>query len=165
MKKTLTLFLTVLLTVVSVTSLFAQDSFSVKYVGETGINTFPPNSIKVEADYDRHNYIINPPNSSSQTTHVVTSKHIANGATAAYLIAPTPHPTTAQMFDLYHLKVTWNSLQNGFPISRVFTFNDAHILSANDGNEIDLTIVGARIRLKAIHSGLHVTYQITLLTY
>ncbi|WP_241330228.1 hypothetical protein [Chryseobacterium arthrosphaerae] len=165
MKKTLTFFLTVLLTVVSLTGLSAQNSFSVKYVGEAGFNSFPPNHIKVEADYDRHSHIISPPNSATQTTPVLESKYITNGATVAFLSPPTPSPTKAQTFELYHLKVTWNSLQNGLPISRVFTFNDLQILSANVGNEVDITTIGARIRLKAIYSDTLVLYQITLTTY
>lgn len=163
MKKTFTCFIAVLLTVVSVTSVFAQSSFSVKYVGETGINTFPPKHIKVEADYDRHTHIISPPNSYTQTTPVLESKYVTNGTTVAYL---SPSTSSAfQTYELFHLKVTWTAYQNGNFISRVFTFNDLQILSANSGNEIDLTIVGARIRLKAINSGSHITYQITLLTY
>ncbi|MDR2236042.1 MAG: hypothetical protein LBE92_07960 [Chryseobacterium sp.] len=163
MKKTLTFFLTVLLTVVSATCLFAQSTFSVKYIGEASLNSFAPHSIKVEADYDRHTHIISPPNSYTQTTPVLESKHIANGSTVAYLLPPTS--TAFQTYELFHLKVTWTAYQNGYLISRVHTFNDLQILSANSGNEIDLTIVGARIRLKAISSGSHVTYQITLQTF
>lgn len=163
MKKNLTFLLTVLLTVVSVTSLFAQDSFSVKYVTAAGLS-IPPAFIKVEADYNRHNYVINPPNSSSETTHIVQSKYITNGTTVAYLTAPTPHPSRAQMFDMSYLKVIWTAYQNGDPISRVYTFNVAQILSANNGNEIYVPLSQARIRLKAIHSGTHVLYQITLQT-
>lgn len=165
MKKNLTLFLTVLFTFVSITSFFAQNSFSVKYVAEASFNSFPPDFIKVEADYDRHNHIISPPNSSTQTTPVLESKYITNGTTVAYLSPPTPSPSTGQTFELFHLKVTWNSFQNGFPVSRVYTFNNLQILSANSGNEVDLTIPQARIRLKAIYSGTHVLYQITLTTY
>ncbi|KXH82846.1 hypothetical protein [Chryseobacterium kwangjuense] len=165
MKKTLTFFLTALFTVMSVTTLWAQSSFSVKYLGEASLSSFPPNHIKVEADYDRHYHIISPPNSSTQTTPVLESKYITNGTTVAYLSPLTPSPGTAQTFELFHLKVTWNTLQNGFPISRVYTFNDLQILSANSGNEIDLTIIGARIRLKAISFGTHVLYQITLTAY
>lgn len=162
MKKNLTFLLTVLLTVVSVTSLFAQNSFSVKYVAQAGFNTPPPEVIKVEADYDRHNHIISPPNSSTQTTPVLENKYVVNGTTVAYLLAPTPSPNKAQTFELFHLKVVWTAYQNGFPISRVYTFNDSQILSANSGNEINVPIPQATIRLKAIHSGTHVLYQITL---
>ncbi|KPE50387.1 hypothetical protein [Chryseobacterium indologenes] len=160
MKKNLTYLLTVLLTVMSVTGLFAQNSFSVKYVGEAdGINPTPI-SIKVEADYDRHNHIINPPNSSTQTTPVLESKHIANGGTVAYLSAPAPSPNTGQTFELFHLKVIWN---NGTgPFSYVVTFTNAHILAANSGAEAEVTSAGRKFRLKAIYSGTHVLYQITL---
>lgn len=163
MKKNLTFFLTVLLTFISMTNFFAQHSFNVKYIGEANLNSFAPHSIKVEADYDRHTHIISPPNSYTQTTHVLESKHIANGSTVAYLLPPTS--SAFQTYELFHLKVTWTAYQNGYLISRVHTFNDLQILSANSGNEIDLTIVGARIRLKAISSGSHVTYQITLQTF
>ncbi|REC78063.1 hypothetical protein DRF60_10405 [Chryseobacterium elymi] len=163
MKKNLTFLLTVLLTVVSVTCLFAQSSFSVKYIGEASLNSFPPHSIKVEADYDRHTYIISPPNSYTQTTPVLESKHIANGSTTAYLLPPTS--SAFQTYELFHLKVVWTAYQNGYLISRVHTFNTAQIISANSGNEIDQTIIGARIRLKAISSGSHMTYQITLQTF
>ncbi|RXM40127.1 hypothetical protein BOQ62_07375 [Chryseobacterium sp. CH21] len=165
MKKILTFFFTVLFTVISVTSLWAQKSFSVKYVGEASLSSSPPNHIKVEADYDRHYHIVSPPYSSTQTTHVLESKYITNGTTVAYLSPSTPSPGTGQTFELFHLKVTWNTLQNGFPISRVYTFNDLQILSVNNGNEVDLTIQGARIRLKEISSGNHFLYQVTLTTY
>ncbi len=163
MKKTLTFFLAVLLTMVSVTCVFAQSTFSVKYVGETSLNSFPPNHIKVEADYDRHSHIISPPNSYTQTTPVLESKYVTNGTTVAFLSPPAS--SAFQTYELFHLKVTWTAYQNGYLISRVHTFNDLQILSANDGNEIDFTIVGARIRLKAISSGSHMTYQITLQTF
>ncbi|MBL1222141.1 hypothetical protein JET18_14915 [Chryseobacterium sp. L7] len=160
MKKNLTFLLTVLLTVVSVTSLFAQNSFSVKYVGQTGNLNPAPISIKVEADYNRHNFIYAPV-PSSQTTPVLVSNHIANSATVAYLLAPTPNPNKSQSFELFHLKVIWGDT-TGFPIAFVYTFNDAQILSANNGNEINVSLPHANIRLKAIHSGTHVLYQITL---
>ncbi|KFF21267.1 hypothetical protein [Chryseobacterium sp. JM1] len=162
MKKTLTLFLTILLTLVSVTGLFAQNSFSVKYIAQSGFGAPPPELIKVEADYDRHKHIISPPNSSTQTTPVLESKYVVNGTTVTYLTAPTPSPNTAQTFELFHLKVMWTAYQNGFPISRTYTFNVGQIIGANSGNEIDVPIPQARIRLKAIHSGTHVLYQIIL---
>lgn len=165
MKKTLTFFLTGLLTIVSLTGLSAQNSFSVKYVAEGGFNSFPPHHIKVEADYDRHSHIISPPNSSTQTTPVLESKYITAGTTVAFLSPPTPSPNTGQTFELFHLKAIWTAYQNGLLISRVYTFNDLQILSANSGNEVDLTIIGARIRLKAIQSDSHILYQITLTTY
>ncbi|KPE50388.1 hypothetical protein [Chryseobacterium indologenes] len=163
MKKMLTNFLAVLLTVVSVTCVFAQSSFSVKYVGEASLNSFPPNHIKVEADYNRHTHIISPPNSYTQTTPVLESKYITSGTTVAYLSPSTSNGF--QTYELFHLKVTWIAYHNGNLISRVYTFNDLQILSANSGNEVDFTIIGARIRLKAISSGSHITYQITLQTY
>lgn len=159
MKKTLTVFLTGLLTLVSITGLFAQNSFSVKYVGETGANPTPI-SIKVEADYDRHNHIINPPNSSTQTTPVLESKHIANGGTVAYLSAPAPSPNTGQTFELFHLKAIWNNGTS--PFSYVAPFTNAHILAANSGAEVEVNSAGRKFRLKAIYSGTHVLYQITL---
>lgn len=165
MKKTLTFFLTALFTVVSVTGLLAQNSFSIKYVAQAGFNGPPPELITVEADYDRHNHIFTIPDGSTQTTPVVESKYVINGTTVAYLTAPTPAPNREQTFELFHLKAIWTAYQNGFPISRVYTFNNAQILSANSGNEIDVTIPKARIRLKAIHSGTHVLYQITLQTF
>jgi hypothetical protein len=165
MKKNLTLFLTGLFTLLSVTGLFAQNSFSVKYIAVAGFNGPPPELIKVEADYDRHNHIISPPNSSTQTTPVIESKYVINGTTVAYLTAPALSPNKAQTFELFHLKVIWTAYQNGFPISRVYTFNYAQIVSANSGNEIDVPIPGARIHLKAIDSGSHILYQITLQTY
>lgn len=165
MKKNLTFLLTVLLTLVSVTGLFAQNSFSVKYIAQSGFGAPPPELIKVEADYDRHKHIISPPNSSTQTTPVLESKYVVNGTTVTYLTAPTPSPNTAQTFELFHLKVMWTAYQNGFPISRTYTFNVGQIIGANSGNEIDVTIPQARIRLKAIHSGTHVLYQITLQTF
>ncbi|SHG45573.1 hypothetical protein [Chryseobacterium sp. OV279] len=161
MKKNLTFLLTVLLTVVSVTGLFAQNSFSVKYVGEAGRINPTPVSIKVEADYDRHKHIISPPNSSTQTTPVLESKHIANGGTVAYLSAPAPSPNTGQTFELFHLKVVWNAT-GGLPLAFGCTFNNAQILAANSGAEIERMVSGTKVRLKAIYSGTHVLYQITL---
>ncbi|MDR6922756.1 hypothetical protein [Chryseobacterium sp. 2987] len=160
MKKTLTVFLTALLTLVSITGLFAQNSFSVKYVGEAGGINPTPISIKVEADYDRHNHIITPPNSSTQTTPVLESKHIANGGTVAYLSAPSPSPNTGQTFERFHLKVIWNDGTG--PFSFVAPFTNAHILAANSGTETEVISGGRKFRLKAIYSGTHVLYQITL---
>ncbi|MDR2236043.1 MAG: hypothetical protein LBE92_07965 [Chryseobacterium sp.] len=151
------------MTVVSVTCLFAQSTFSVKYLGEASLGSFAPHSIKVEADYNRETFILSSPSPISQITHIVESKYITNGATVDYLLPPTS--SASQSFELFHLKVTWTAYQNGYLISRVHTFNDLQISSANSGNEIDLTIVGARIRLKAISSGSHITYQVTLQTY
>ncbi|KMQ66140.1 hypothetical protein ACM46_00820 [Chryseobacterium angstadtii] len=165
MKKNLIFLLTVLLTLVSVTSLFAQNSFSVKYIAQSGFGAPPPELIRVEADYDRHNHIISPPNSSTQTTPILESKHIVNGTTVTYLTAPTPSPNKAQTFELFHLKVIWTAYDNGVPFSRVYTFNGGQIIAANGGTEINELIPQARIRLKAIHSGTHVLYQITLQTF
>jgi len=163
MKKTLTVFLTGLLTLVSITGLFAQSSFSVKYVGEAGITTSPPELIKVEADYRHyiHTFII--PGGSTTFEDFIPTKYVINGTTVEYLAPPTSTiPNTEQTFELFHLKAMWTAYQNGFPISRTYTFSDLQILSVNSGNEIDVTIPKARIRLKAIHSGTHVLYQITL---
>lgn len=166
MKKTLTLFLTVLLTVVSVTSLFAQNSFSVKYIAQAGFNAPPPELITVEAKYTSYINTFTIPSPPTVTTcHPPESKYVINGITVPYLAAPTPIPNKEQTFDLDYLKVSWTAYQNGFPISRTYTFSDLQILSANSGNEIDVTIPKARIRLKAIHSGAHVVYQITLQTF
>lgn len=160
MEKTFTIFLTALFTLVSATGLFAQNSFSVKYVGEAGGINSAPISIKVEADYDRHNHIINPPNSSTQTTPVLESKHIANGGTVVYLSAPAPSPNTGQTFELFHLKAIWNDGTG--PFSYVTTFTNAHILAANSGAEAEVNSAGRKFRLKAIYSGTHVLYQITI---
>lgn len=162
MKKRITIFFTALLTLIPVTEIFAQNSFSVKYVALNGGVNPSPNSIKVEADYDRHNHIISPPNSSTQTTTILESKYIINGRTVAYLSAPTLNLNTGQTFELFHLKAMWNYPQNGLVIQREYTFNNLQILSANNGNEINVTLSGATILLKAIHSGTHILYQISL---
>ncbi|PIF43278.1 hypothetical protein CLU96_0182 [Chryseobacterium sp. 52] len=158
MKKTITFFLAALFTLVSVTSIFAQNSFSVKYVGQSSRT---PSFIKVEADYDRHNHFLYPPNSSTQTTAVLESKYINNGTTVAYLSAPSFNTNTGQTFELFKLNVTWNEVApNGFLIPKSCQISNLQILAANSSGNI--ITIQPKVRLKATYSGTLITYEVIL---